>query len=135
MAVSLFVAGDVVPQYNQATPSCEGNSIFKEIKPFVSKADFSVVNLEAPVTDDAPTPISKYGPCLRTTSSTIELLKGVGFAVFTLANNHFFDQGQKGVCNTINACNGLNIKTVGGGVNLTVRRVGHYGLKRMENAL
>lgn len=116
MAISLFIAGDVVPKGIQPDFFItKSEQIFKEMKPFVTKADFSIVNLEAPVVKEKPTPIKKSGPCLSTTPSTVEILKKAGFSIFTLANNHFFDQGQKGVDTTIDVCNHLNVKVVGGG--------------------
>ena len=60
----------------------------------------------------------KSGPRLGVPSSTIEVLKKVGFNIVTLANNHFFDQGQKGVENTLCACDELSIKVIGGGYSL-----------------
>lgn len=116
MAISLFIAGDVAPkgiQYEEFVS--KGEQIFGEMKPLINGADFSIVNLEAPVIKDNPTPIKKSGPCLSTTPTTVEILKKAGFGIFTLANNHFFDQGQKGVDATIDICNHLNIKVVGGG--------------------
>ena len=116
MSISLFIAGDVVPKGIQPEAFCnKGEQIFADIKPFITSADFSIVNLEAPVIKDNPTPIRKDGPCLGIHASTISVLKDAGFSIVALANNHFFDQGQKGVESTINECNSLNIRVVGGG--------------------
>lgn len=116
MAVSLFIAGDVVPKGIQPeTFKNNGDRIFAEIRPFITGADFSIVNLEAPVISDGPSPIKKDGPCLGIAPSAVSVLMNAGFGVFTLANNHFYDHGQKGVDNTINECNSLNISVVGGG--------------------
>ena len=116
MAVSLFIAGDVVPKGIQPEVFVSnGEKIFGEVKPYICGADFSIVNLEAPIIKGKPTPIKKSGPCLGVAPTTIEVLKNAGFNIFTLANNHFFDQGQKGVDNTLEECNRLNIKTIGGG--------------------
>lgn len=116
MAISLFIAGDVVPKGIQPETFCKkGEQIFAEMKPYITSADFSIVNLEAPVIKDKPTPIKKDGPCLGMAASAISVLNNAGFNVFTLANNHFFDQGQKGVEDTINECNTLGISVVGGG--------------------
>ena len=92
--------------------------IFGEVKPFIRKADFSVVNLEAPIIKDKISPIRKSGPSLCVDTSTVEVLKDVGFDVFTLANNHFYDQGQTGVEETIEACLLNGVKVVGGGKNI-----------------
>lgn len=116
MAVSLFIAGDVVPKGIRPDEFYEqGQRIFEEIKPYIIRADISIVNLEAPVIKNKPTPIQKSGPCLGVAPTTVEVLKNAGFGVITLANNHFFDQGQQGVDNTIDTCNLLNINVMGGG--------------------
>lgn len=116
MAVSLFIAGDVVPKGIQPEEFVnKGEKIFKEVKPYITRADFSIANLEAPIIKDKLTPIKKSGPCLGVAPTTIEVLKNAGFNVFTLANNHFYDQGQRGVDNTIDECERLEISVVGGG--------------------
>ena len=118
MAVSLFIAGDVVPKGIASEEfKNKGEQIFSEVKPFITGADFAIVNLEAPVIKDKPSPIKKSGPCLGVAPSTIEVLNAAGFGIFTLANNHFFDQGQKGVESTISKSKELGISTVGGGKN------------------
>lgn len=117
MAVSLFIAGDVVPKGIQPEIfKNNGEQIFHEIKPYITGSDFSIVNLEAPVIDGNLSPIKKSGPCLSTSYSTIKVLKEVGVGIVTLANNHFFDQGQNGVESTIYQCDREKIKTIGGGV-------------------
>lgn len=112
----LFIAGDVVPKGIKPEEfKSKGERIFCEMKPYVAGADFSVVNLETPIIQNQATPIKKSGPCLGVAATTIEVLKEAGFGIFTLANNHFFDQGQNGVDATINMCESQGIKTVGGG--------------------
>lgn len=116
MAISLFIAGDVVPKGIRPEDfDNNGEQIFAEMKPYISGADFSIVNFEAPIIKEKNTPIRKDGPCLGVAPTTVSVLKKIGFNVFTLANNHFFDQGQKGVENTINECVSQNVKVVGGG--------------------
>ena len=123
MAVSIFIAGDVVPKGIKPEIFVEkGEQIFGDVKPFITGADFSVVNFEAPIIKDYATPIKKDGPCLGVAPSTIKVLRDAGFGIFTLANNHFYDQGQKGVDNTINMCKELGISTIGGGKNYTEAR-------------
>ena len=62
MAVTLFIAGDVVPKGIQPEAfKSKGEQIFREVKPYINGADFSIVNLEAPIIKDKPTPIKKSG--------------------------------------------------------------------------
>lgn len=116
MSVSIFIAGDVVPRMGQHyAPKAVNEKIFDPIKPYIAKADISVANLEAPVVIGERSPIKKSGPNLYTSKLTVEVLRNVGFSVLTLANNHFFDQGQQGVDDTIDICKQLGINIVGGG--------------------
>ena len=116
MPISLFIAGDVVPRINSAESfKVNGERIFREIKPYMKAADMAIANLEAPVITGNPSPIKKSGPCLHTSASTVEVLKEAGFTTLTIANNHFFDQGQAGVEATIDICNRHGIQTTGGG--------------------
>ena len=116
MAISLFIVGDVVPKGKHLVSFLQsGDRIFQEIKPFITGADLSIVNLEAPIVKGNPTPIEKSGPNLHVTPLVVDGLKTLGFSIVTLANNHFFDQGQKGVDNTIDVCQSVGLRTVGGG--------------------
>lgn len=118
MSVKMFVAGDIVPMIGQQMPyKNNGEGVFSEIKSYIMSADIAVANLEAPVAKGKLTPIKKSGPNLYTTDETVTMLKEVGFNVLTLANNHFYDQGQAGVENTIRLCKSIGISTVGGGEN------------------
>lgn len=124
MGISLFIAGDIVPKGIQPEEfSKKGEKIFETMKPYISDSDFSIANLEAPVIKEKATPIKKSGPCLGVAPTTVDVLKCVGFDIFTLANNHFFDQGQTGVENTINKCLDSGIITVGGGKNVKEARI------------
>lgn len=115
MGLSLLVCGDVAPiGVSPLFFQEKGGIIFEVFESLNRQVDFSIVNLEAPVVELQPTPIKKSGPCLGVAPSTIKILKNVSFNVFTLANNHFFDQGQEGVENTINKCREEGINTVGG---------------------
>lgn len=117
MAISLFIAGDVAPIGIQPEELLgRSDQIFRDIKPFISGSDFSIVNLEAPIVKGKPTPIKKSGPILGVHPSTAGILRDLGFGIFTLANNHFYDHGQKGVSSTLDECKRLDINTVGGGV-------------------
>ena len=68
----------------------KGDQIFGEMKPYITGADFSIINLEAPIIKDKPTPIKKSGPCLGVAPSTVEVLKSTGFKLSKAAINTFF---------------------------------------------
>ena len=118
--IKLLIAGDFCPQDRVAQYIEKGdyNSIFDEVKACTSQMDYSIVNLEAPVISSIAKPIEKCGPNLKCSSKAVEALKWAGFNMVTLANNHFYDYGDSGVKDTLEACKKEGIMTVGGGMNL-----------------
>lgn len=124
MSISIFIAGDVVPRHRTVRLFKEKQTeyLFNDLIPIIREADISVVNFEAPIIENKETPIKKSGPCLFTTKETMEVLKEVGFNTVTLANNHFRDQGQQGVEQTIKTAQSLNMDYVGGGISLEESR-------------
>ncbi len=116
----ILVAGDYCPQY-RVEDAFEDNNfqiVLSDVKSVVSQADYSIVNFECPVMNDAGNAICKLGPNLCCSDKGIEALKWAGFDCVTLANNHFMDYDEKGAINTIDVCRRFNIDTVGGGKNL-----------------
>lgn len=118
--IKLLIAGDFCPKDRVAEFIDKGNyeSVLGEIKEYISQADYSIVNLEAPVVETSAKPIEKCGPNLKCTRKAIDALKWAGFNMVTLANNHFYDYGDNGVKDTLDACREEGITTVGGGMNL-----------------
>ena len=117
---SVIIAGDLAPQHRVLKYIEEENYsyIFDGIKHIVEAADYSIVNLEAPIIVDEKTPIIKNGPNLYAPKKTIDALSYAGFKCVSLANNHFLDQGNNGVINTLNACLEKKIDYLGAGNNL-----------------
>jgi len=79
--------------------------------------DFSIVNLEAPLTDTGQE-IQKNGNNFKTSPDSIHHIQKGNFDAVALSNNHIRDFGDEGVINTLNICHEKNIKTVGAGKNL-----------------
>ena len=117
----ILIAGDYCPQERVAKliEADKGTSVMKEMEPYLSKADYSIVNFECAVVNSADKPIVKFGPCLSCTTKGVALLKAVGFNCVTLANNHFRDYGDTGVSNTLKTLIEYQIDYVGGGENIT----------------
>lgn len=118
--MKVLIAGDFVPRHRVASliDNKDYQTVLGEVKPLTEKFDFSIVNLEAPVIYDKPTPITKTGPNLSCSGNAVEALRWAGFDCVTLANNHFYDQGEQGVDGTLKACEKYEINYVGGGHNL-----------------
>ncbi len=126
--MNILIAGDFCPQARVRKLCEEGKyaEVLGDARKIVEKADFSIVNLECPVThgstgstrDGEEQPIEKKGPNLQCSEKGVEAIRWAGFDCCTLANNHFLDFGAKGVNNTLEACKKHGIETVGGGMNI-----------------
>lgn len=115
--IKILICGDYAPRDRvQNLLEAENyENVFGEIVNYTSKADYSIVNLEAPIVVSNAEPIKKCGPNLKCTPKAVKALKYAGFNMVTLANNHFYDYGDEGVCDTLEVCNAENIDVVGGG--------------------
>ncbi len=63
MLISILVAGDLVPS-ERTVPLFEARKteyLFGDVLSTIQESDFSVVNFEAPIVLDKPTPIRKSG--------------------------------------------------------------------------
>ena len=118
--VKILVAGDFCPTNRVATliEQNEFEAILGEVKPIVEQCDYSIVNFECPVLISRGKRIKKVGPSLKCTPKAISALQYAHFSCVTLANNHFYDQGEDGVKDTIEALKGAGISHVGGGHSL-----------------
>lgn len=116
----MLIAGDFCPQDRVATLIEQDDyaSVFGDISEYTKQADYSIVNLEAPVVETKVKPVEKCGPNLKCSAKAVEALKYAGFDMVTLANNHFYDYGDEGVKQTLDACEGEGIAVVGGGMNI-----------------
>lgn len=117
MTTNIIIAGDFCPKDRVAhLVECGSyEAIFSEVKPVVEKADYAIVNLEAPIVHGKGTPIRKSGPNLKCGVRTIEAILYAGFKGVTLANNHFRDYGDEGAQSTIEELEKANIDHVGAG--------------------
>lgn len=118
--VKILIAADYCPKERVASliEKSQYEAIFGDVKPIVAQSDYSIVNLECPVRTTEGGGIKKAGPLLKCPPKAVEALKYVGFDCATLANNHFYDQGEEGVKETINTLTKAGISHLGGGYNL-----------------
>lgn len=117
--MKVFVTGDFVPRFRVKDMIERGDySFFNEVVALTKGSDYSIINLEAPVVDGEGIPIEKTGPNLKSHPNTMKAVRYSGFSCVTLANNHFYDYGDKGVMDTLRECDENGIDHVGGGMNL-----------------
>lgn len=116
----ILIGADIVPTKSNYEYFRNGDSehlIGDELIEKLNPADFTIFNLEVPLTDHEE-PIPKNGPNLIAPSYTIEGLKKINPYFFTLANNHILDQGEQGLYSTIRLLDQNGIDHSGAGKNL-----------------
>lgn len=117
--MKILVAGDFAPRRRiSQLIGKEDYSFFSDVKQITSAVDYSIVNFESPVVESEAKPIVKTGPNLSCDKNAMKAVKYAGFHCVTLANNHFYDFGDSGVKNTLDACVMNEMDYVGGGLNI-----------------
>ena len=113
----ILIAGDFCERYRVEDQLRHKayKSLFGQIMPLLSDADYSIVNFEMPIAEGNGRPICKCGPCLKGSSAAIDALKYAGFSCCTLANNHTLDQGEQCGLNTKALIEKAGLDTVGFG--------------------
>lgn len=117
--LKVLITGDFCPigRTDKYLKSEQYDSLFNGFEKIIEQVDYSVVNLECPITNSTQR-INKTGPCLKTENiNSLDALKYVGFNMLTLANNHIQDYGENGVLDTITNANSKGFDTVGAGKN------------------
>lgn len=96
-------------------------SIFDaEIVDLFRSTHLNIVNLESSLSEAGNEhSIEKNGPHLKASSRAIGVLNFLKINLVTLANNHIYDFGDKGLSDTLDLCAAHNISTVGAGLSLS----------------
>ena len=110
MTLKLFACGDVV-NFN-----AKSDFIDNKLKNIIQSSDMAICNFEAPIFHQDMKPIKKAGPHVHQSKESAQYLKDVGFDFVSLANNHIYDYGQKGLEESIKELSNKNIEFIGGGV-------------------
>ena len=117
MAFRILIGADLVPTKSNYELFIKGDSkelIGIELETIIKKADFTVFNLEVPLTD-TKAPISKCGPALIAPTTCINGIKKINRYFFTLANNHIMDQAEQGLQSTLDIFRKKGIGFAGAG--------------------
>jgi poly-gamma-glutamate capsule biosynthesis protein CapA/YwtB (metallophosphatase superfamily) len=117
-AISILAVGDIMlgstyPDSRDMPPN-DGRDILKEVVPILRKGDITFGNLEGPLTEGGVT--GKSGPnsyAFRTPPRYGRYLKDAGFDVFSVANNHANDFGERGRNSTVRTLKSLGIAHAG----------------------
>lgn len=117
LTTTLSFVGDLMchsTQFNYAkvdADSFDFTGVFREVKPYLSKADLTIGNLETVIAGKSKS-YSGY-PYFNAPEDFIYALKDAGFDILITANNHALDQGWDGVKKTIDVINANKIHRTG----------------------
>lgn len=87
----LFFAGDFCSK-----PSSTGISVSEELKRIIASCDIKSINFEAPLKPESCNTVPKGRERLYQNDDVPAFLLGLGFNLFSIANNHIFDWGEEG---------------------------------------
>lgn len=88
--IRLFFAGDFCSK-----PSTSKITVADELKKLIQSCDLKVVNFEVPLKPDTFLPPQQYERFWQNDDAP-DFLRGLGFNLFSIANNHVFDWGEEG---------------------------------------
>lgn len=89
---------------------------YSNVKDFLSKPDYTIANLETPITTRGTVQTKDY--VYRSSPSALPALKASGIDLVNLANNHVMDYGTEGLLDTMNALDQEGVKRIGAGKDL-----------------
>ena len=100
-----------------ADPLPGTRTIFEHVAPLLATADYPVVNLESPVTDEPLTPHPDKAFVFFTLPGSLPALREVGIRYVSLGNNHMYDYLEAGVADTRRHLDEVGIPYSGAGAN------------------
>lgn len=89
---------------------------YTNVKDFLSKPDYTIANLETPITTRGIVQNKDY--VYRSSPMSLPALKASGIDLVNLANNHVMDYGTEGLLDTMDALDQEGVKRVGAGKDL-----------------
>jgi len=116
MAVKISFLGDISFNNQYIELYNRGINPFKEVAPYLFASDFVVGNLECTVSNNSGENKLKK-PRLKTNLQTLNFLNYLNLHYVTLANNHVYDNLDKGLKMAIEFLNNDKISYTGVGYN------------------
>ncbi len=114
-SAEIVFAGDAMQHQRQIDAalqpdgSLDYSPYFQSLQPYISSADFAVVNLEAPL---GGAPYSGY-PMFCAHDNYVDALTDAGFDLMLTANNHILDRRDRGVRRTIQTFESKGVPFIG----------------------
>ncbi|MDE6369908.1 MAG: CapA family protein, partial [Duncaniella sp.] len=114
-SAELVFAGDAMQHQRQidaarqSDGSLDYGAYFTSLTPYISSADYAVVNLEAPL---GGAPYSGY-PMFCAHDNYVTALTDAGFDLILSANNHILDRRDRGLVRTIDTFERLGVPWLG----------------------
>ncbi|MCX6751190.1 MAG: CapA family protein [Candidatus Nomurabacteria bacterium] len=133
--VTLLFGGDIMLDRgvkNSVNKNFKGDysALFEKLG-ILKRSDITFANLEGPASDAGKDMHNLYS--FRMDPSTIPALKGAGFSVVSVANNHMGDWGQNAYVDTLTRLKENEISYIGGGMNANEAEmpviIEKYGMK------
>jgi poly-gamma-glutamate synthesis protein (capsule biosynthesis protein) len=90
---------------------------YARVKEFFQKADIAFANLECPLAAGGTPVIKDRRLIFQGNLENGSALKGAGFTILNLANNHAMDYGPEGLSSTLEVLHDNGILPLGGGLN------------------
>ena len=116
----ILICGDLVPtKSNESLFASEklDTLIGEGLQDLLNQACYRIANLEVPIVDSL-TPIPKHGPNLCTIRDTLSGISRMHIDLLSMANNHIYDHGEKGLKTTLDAVSAAGIAHVGAGMDI-----------------
>ncbi|SFC88933.1 CapA family protein [Pseudoalteromonas denitrificans] len=101
-------------------------SIVENMRPYMSLADFSSVNLETQIADSKPSQRAPKSVTFYSPPETLSALEWVGIDFVTLGNNHTYDYMDSGLKSTLNYLDKSILNYAGAGINQTDALKAHH---------
>ncbi|WP_170075556.1 CapA family protein [Paraclostridium dentum] len=116
--VTISAIGDIMAhddqlkaQFDKGTNTYSFDNNFKYVKPYISKSDLAIGNLETTLAG----PKAKYSsfPKFNSPDELADAIKNSGVDIVSTINNHTYDRGSDGVYRTLDVLNSKDIEHVG----------------------
>lgn len=116
--ISMLFLGDVMLSRGVSYQISKNNDLyypFRSIQTLLRQNDFVFANFESPIIPGRQ--IHTGEMAFRVDENLAPILKELNFSIFSLANNHLLDFGQKGLLNTLKILAENQIQYIGAGEN------------------